>query len=165
MARDRRVKWSVLLLTASAIICLLAPATQAEQQIPLWTGQTVYVPVYSHVYYGDRQLPFNLSVNLSLRNTDPVHSITFTSANYYESNGVLIRQYLMKPLIVKPMGSNYLYIKQSDLGGDWGANFVVEWTSKKPVNEPIIEAIMYGALGTHTMTFLSRGKAIRAPAR
>lgn len=161
MGTDRRTRLCLILPAAFVAICLFAPAIFAEQKIDLWERQTVYIPVYSHIYYGDRQLPFNLSVNLSLRNTDPTHPITIASVDYYRSNGVLIKKYLDKPQVLEPMGSSYLYIKQSDLSGDWGANFIVNWTSEKPVNEPIIEAIMYGALGTHTMTFVSRGKAIR----
>ena len=97
MVNERRKKMVATLLMALATFCLFAPATLAEQEISLWKGQTVYVPVYSHVYYGDRQLPFNLSVNLSLRNTDPTHPITIASVNYYKSNGILIKKYLDRP--------------------------------------------------------------------
>ncbi|MGQ9655906.1 MAG: DUF3124 domain-containing protein, partial [Thermodesulfobacteriota bacterium] len=36
----------------------------------LLRGQTLYVPVYSHVFAGDRESPFYLAATLSVRNTD-----------------------------------------------------------------------------------------------
>ena len=42
----------------------------------LSTGQSIYVPIYSHIYSGDREHPFLLAAILSIRNIDPQHSIT-----------------------------------------------------------------------------------------
>ena len=126
-------------------------------------GQAVYVPVYSHILVGGgkRQLPFDLSINLSIRNTDPKNAITIISANYYDSDGNIVKQFIDKPLVLKPMGSTYLYIMKSDASGGWGANYIIKWESEILVNEPIIESINYGSRGTHTISFVSRGKVIK----
>jgi hypothetical protein len=55
----------VLLL---AITVVGAQPTTAESA-QLVAGQTIYVPVYSHVYFRDKS-PYLLAVTLSVRNTD-----------------------------------------------------------------------------------------------
>ena len=44
--------------------CGAIPTALAET--PQFKGQTVYVPVYSHIYSGDRELPFYLAATLSI---------------------------------------------------------------------------------------------------
>ncbi|MEJ2475807.1 MAG: DUF3124 domain-containing protein, partial [Desulfobacterales bacterium] len=41
----------------------------------LTQGQKVYVPIYSHIYSGDKENPFLLTAILSVRNIDPGHGI------------------------------------------------------------------------------------------
>jgi len=43
----------------------------AEDKKNLSNGQTVYVPAYSHIYFGNNEKPFSLAVTLSIRNIDP----------------------------------------------------------------------------------------------
>ena len=126
-------------------------------------GQTVYVPAYSHILMGGgkRELKFDLSINLSIRNTDLKNAITIISADYYDSEGNIVKRYVEKPLVLKPMGSTYQYIHKFDTSGGWGANYIIRWKSETQVNEPIIESINYGSRGTHTISFVSRGKAIK----
>jgi hypothetical protein len=127
----------------------------------LTKGQTVYVPVYSHIVIGERRIEFQLSVNLSIRNIDPKNPITILAADYYDSNGVVVRKFVTKPVTIKPMASKYFFITQSDKSGGWGANYLIKWKSATEVNEPIIVSVTYGARGTHSVSFVSRGKAIR----
>ena len=61
---------------------LIATPVRAASEIQLSKGQTVYVPIYSHIYIGDRERPFLLAATLSIRNTDPDHQITVLSVNY-----------------------------------------------------------------------------------
>ena len=124
-------------------------------------GQTVYVPVYSHIMVGESRIEFQLSVNLSIRNIDPKNPITILSADYYDSNGVVIRKFVKAPVTIKPMASTYFFIALSDKSGGWGANYLIEWKSESKVNEPIIEGVTYGARGNHSISFVSRGKVIK----
>ena len=55
------------------------PVGGSADDIPLSTGQTVYVPIYSHIYSGLKGRPFELAATLSIRNTDPQSPITITS--------------------------------------------------------------------------------------
>jgi hypothetical protein len=56
---------TVILLTA------LVTNARADSSMVLSAGQTVYVPIYSHIYSGLKGRPFNLAATLSIRNTDP----------------------------------------------------------------------------------------------
>jgi hypothetical protein len=65
----------------------------------LSVGQTIYVPAYSHIYSGNNERPFLLTVTLSIRNIDPKHEITITEVDYYETQGKRLRVYLNQPKI------------------------------------------------------------------
>lgn len=132
----------------------------AGESVALSQGQTLYVPAYSHIYAGDRELPMLLTVTLSIRNVDINHSITVNYADYYGTKGELIRRYAEKPVILKPLESIRYVVPQKDKSGGSGANFMVEWKSEKPVNPPIIESVMIGAEGQQGISFTSRGQVI-----
>ncbi|MEW6501031.1 MAG: DUF3124 domain-containing protein [Thermodesulfobacteriota bacterium] len=150
------------LLLFLALLALL-PATTgraADEAVPLFQGQTIYVPAYSHIYVGDREQPFLLTVTLSLRNVDTKHRITLTAVNYYDTQGRLLKKYLPQPLVLKPLESTRYVVPQQDKTGGSGANFIVEWQAEKPVNAPIVEAVMIGAASQQGISFTSRGQAI-----
>lgn len=133
----------------------------AKDQIQLSTGQTVYVPVYSHIYSGNREKPFYLATTLSIRNTDPDKGITIFSADYYDSSGELIEKYLASPRDLRPLESIRYVIKESDKTGGSGANFIVKWKSRQGVNSPVIESIMIGTQNQQGISFTSRGLVIK----
>ena len=150
------------LLLFLALLALL-PATTgraADEAVPLFLGQTIYVPAYSHIYVGDREQPFLLTVTVSLRNVDTKHRITLTAVNYYDTQGRLLKKYLPQPLVLKPLESTRYVVPQQDKTGGSGANFIVEWQAEKPVNAPIVEAVMIGAASQQGISFTSRGQAI-----
>lgn len=124
-------------------------------------GQTVYVPIYSHIYSGDREHPFYLAATLSVRNTDPKHAITILSVDYYDSKGKLLRPYLENPIIINPFATTRYIIKESDKSGGSGANFIVKWKSDAKINSPIIESIMIGTKTQQGISFISRGRVIQ----
>ncbi len=51
-------------------------------------------------------------------------------------------------------------MKESDLRGGSGANFIVKWKADVPANRPIIEAVMIGARGQQGISFTSRGEEV-----
>lgn len=129
--------------------------------VDLLKKQSVYVPLYSHIYHGDRERPFNLAATLSIRNTDPKQEITLTSVDYYDSNGNLLKKYVEKPMELKKLATIRYIIKSSDKSGGSGAKFIVRWESREPVNIPLIEAIMVNARVGQGMSFTTRGQAIK----
>lgn len=146
---------------ALLVLLLLAPMTaHADEAVNLSQGQTVYVPAYSHIYIGNREQPFLLTVTLSIRNIDAKHPVTITSVEYYDTEGKRLRQYLEKPVSLGPWESIRYVVPQKDKSGGSGANFVVEWNAKKAVNPVLMEAIMIGAESQQGISFTSRGQAI-----
>jgi len=145
-------------------ICYFSPLlVHADEKIGLSNGQTIYVPAYSHIYIGNREQPFFLTVTLSIRNIDPKHQIKITVINYYETQGKLLKKYLEKPVILNPLESLRYIIPESDKAGGSGANFIVEWKSDKLANPPIVESIMISTKSRQGVSFTSRGRAIITP--
>jgi len=144
---------SVLLVSAFAVFA-------AEPKKNLSTGQMLYVPAYSHIYSGNNEKTFMLTVTLSIRNIDPENSIVITKADYYETQGHLLKSFVAKPVIIKPFATVRYVIPQRDKSGGSGANFLVNWSSDKPSNPPIVESIMIGTQHQQGISFTSRGREI-----
>jgi hypothetical protein len=158
--KNARVRPVMVLLAALLLAISLVGLSQAVMDPGLSKGQTIYVPVYSNIYVGDRELQWNLSSNLSVRNTDPTSPITVLAVDYYNSDGKLVKEHLSEPKQPNPMGSAYYYVKTSDTSGGWGANFIVKWKSDKEVNQPVVECVMTGTRGNHSVSFVSRGRVV-----
>ena len=131
-----------------------------EDRNKLSKGQLIYVPAYSHIYSGDRERPFLLTVTLSIRNIDPDHPIKITLVDYYETQGKLLKKYIDKPTTLGPLESLRYVIPEKDKSGGSGANFIVEWQSDGFVNSPIVETVMIGTQNQQGVSFTSRGQEI-----
>jgi hypothetical protein len=149
-----------LYLNLFLVVFILACAKPAPADIKRLKGQNVYVPAYSHIYYGDREQPFYLTVTVSIRNTDPVHPITLVAVDYYDSEGKLLQKYLENDVKLAAMASTRYVVKESDKSGGAGANFLVRWKSDAKVTEPIIESVMISTSTQQGISFSSRGQAI-----
>ena len=134
-----------------------APPSGAEK--PVYTtrhAHTIYVPVYSHIY-ARGGTPVLLETTLSIRNTDPEHSILVTSINYYDTKGNRIEEYLDGELALGPLESTEVLVKKHDIRGGSGANFMVTWKADTPVHLPVVQAIMIGGEGDQKTSFHSDG--------
>lgn len=159
-AKNKMVKLTIFILATLLTAGFLTGPGQASEVLMLSQGQTVYVPLYSNIFVGDRQLNWELSALLSIRNTDPSNPITVSVADYYDTDGKLVRKYLSKPDQLNPLGSAYYYVKTSDTTGGWGANFIVQWNSEKEVSEPIVQSLMIGTHSAHSVSFITQGRVI-----
>ncbi|MBP8626715.1 MAG: DUF3124 domain-containing protein [Syntrophorhabdales bacterium] len=153
---------SFLFITCILLVFIIKPIDSFGQQeiIRLSRGQTLYVPVYSQIYYGDRERPYWLAVTVSIRNTDQTYPITIIRADYYGTKGELLKRYIDSPLKLNANTSTRFVVKESEDKGGSGANFIVVWVSENAVNPPIIESIMIGTLYQRGISFTSRGQAI-----
>lgn len=124
-------------------------------------GESVYVPLYSNIYYGDREKPFELTATLSIRNTDTKKEITLISVDYFDSNGNFLKKYVEEPVKLKKLASTRYIIKSNDKSGGSGAKFIVRWESNESVNPPLIEAIMISTRSGQGISFVSRGLPIK----
>lgn len=147
----------------AATLAVAAPASAGEVETS--GGQTVYVPVYSHIWHGNldskgKPQTLLLSSMLSIRNTDPDHGMVVHAVRYYDTAGRLLRDYLGQPARLGPMASTDVFVEHKDDAGGTGANFVVEWSAAKPINTPIIETVNAYFFGPHSLAFTSPGKVI-----
>ncbi|MGA7278440.1 MAG: DUF3124 domain-containing protein [Desulfocapsaceae bacterium] len=149
--------FSVLFLT----ICFSSPLPLlAGENIVLTDGQTIYVPAYSHIYSGNQEKPFQLTVTLSIRNVDPNHPIKLIVVDYHETQGEHLKKLLNEPKVLMPLESLRYVIAERDETGGSGANFIVAWKSDKPINPPIVESVMIGTQSQQGISFVSRGRVI-----
>lgn len=136
-----------------------------DENFKIAMGQTIYVPVYSHIYHQDQQDQqkiFNLAATLSIRNTDLTKPIIITSVRYYDSNGKLVKQYLERPIQLSAIASTDYVVNKTDTSGGLGANFIVEWVAQTEVSEPVIEAVMIGTDFQQGISFISPGRVIKS---
>lgn len=149
-----------------AILSLLVAGHVAAQEAALSKGQTIYLPVYSHVYQGSYDRKGNadkllLSAMISIRNRDPKRAIRVASARYYDTEGRMLREFLPQPRTIPPFGTIELFIERHEDSGGSGANFAVVWDADAPANPPTVEAV-HGALeGGRAVMFTTTGSAIR----
>ncbi len=153
-----KLGYTAMTLTFLIAVLFTAPVW-AETGIERSNGQTVYVPVYSHIAIGDKEKPFYLTVTISIRNTDLSHGLTILAADYYNTEGQLIKAYLKKPITLNALASIQFVVEESDKAGGIGANFIIKWQSEHDINYPIIESVMIGASGQQGISFTSRGQA------
>jgi hypothetical protein len=149
-----------IILQWMLLVSILALPSTAGSEVKRLKGQTVYVPAYSHIYHGDREIPFYLTVTLSIRNTDSAKSLTIMAVDYFDTDGKPIKKYQERELKLGPMGSTRYVIQESDKTGGSGANFIVKWKSDAKVTTPIIETIMISTSTQQGISFSSRGVAI-----
>lgn len=169
----KRILWNCLLLACLGLTACAPAQDPAEQttQLPAVTldsavriaaGQTVYVPIYSHIYAWEQSRTMNLTATLSIRNTDLAHPVIVASVDYYDGRGKLVRNYLNQPGELGPLASANFVVDQEDTSGGSGAAFLVEWVAQKSVSAPVIEAVMINASGNQGISFISTGRVIKS---
>lgn len=145
----------------------LAPVTPLKEvtlddTTKIVTGQTVYVPIYSHIYMWEQNRTINLTATLSVRNTDLNHPMIVASVNYYDSNGAIVRKYLKQPVELDPLAATSFVVNQEDTSGGSGAAFIVDWVAQTPLTAPVIEAVMINTSSNQGLSFISQGRVIKS---
>jgi len=155
---------------AIAILLGLLPASLAAQGVAATNvqpqaarvGEVIYIPVYSHIFQGDKGSKQPLSSTLVIHNVDPSKSIRITSVRYYDHSGRHLKEYIDGPLSLGPFASANFVVDIGEDRGGVGANFIVEWQADEKVVSPIVEAIMSGGTGTQGLSFVTEGKVIES---
>lgn len=151
----------------SALLCMLAlPAASADEPA-LLTGQTLYLPVYSHVYHGNpdktgKPAETLVSTHVSLRNTDTLVAIRINYARYFDTKGKLVRSYISTPVIIPPLGTHEIFVPRADTAGGSGANFMIGWSAEQAANAPIVEALHADIREARTLMFITTAQAVKA---
>jgi len=148
------------LLSVVVLFLFSAAFAGAESDVKLSRGETVYISTYSNVFVGSAKEKFQLSVLLSIRNTDPKYTVTITKVDYYNTDGRNIKTYVYNPVTLRPLASKYFFVEPQDDKGGEGANFLVKWQAEHAVNQPIIEAVMSNLYNRQGLAFRCPGKII-----
>lgn len=124
------------------------------------SGST-YLSVYSEIYSRTERSTIDLTATVSIRNINQKDTIFLTKAEYYNTQGELIRSYFKKPVYVAPLETIEIIIDQDDQEGGSGANFVFDWVNSSDVHEPYFESVMISTYGQQGLSFTSRGVRIK----
>lgn len=130
-------------------------------------GQNLYLPIYSHIWHGEmdnkgQPMKALVSVSVSIRNTDPAKSIRIASAQYYDTDGKKLREYVTSPKTIGPMGTYEIFVPRSDDTGGSGANFVISWKSDAPASQPIVEGFHANLPVGRSIAFTTSARPIPA---
>ncbi len=120
-------------------------------------GGVTYLSVYSEIYSYTAELTFPLTATVSIHNTSLTDSVFIKKADYYNTDGKLIRSYVENPIYVKPLETLQIVIDETDEEGGTGANFIFDWAVQKESNEPYFEAVMISTSGQQGMSFTTKG--------
>jgi len=140
-------------------LCLLGSANHASAGVS--KGQTLYVPCSSHVYHGAKNRPFELTITLTVRNTDIRRAMRLVSVDYVGTDGRVLKRFITKAESVHPLATREFVVEQNDTSGGAGASFLVRWQADVSINEPVTEAVMIGTANSQGISFTSRGVVVQ----
>lgn len=155
--------WRIVLVWWGLCAAGLAYGQAAPARV---TGQSLYLPVYSHILHGEaggkgESAKMLVSVMVSIRNTDTARPMRVTSAVYYDTDGKRIKEYVAAPRTVPPMGTLEIFIPRSDDTGGSGANFVISWKADAAVNPPLVEALHANLPAGRSIVFITGARPIQ----
>ena len=144
----------------AAGLVVLSAAIGEEVRTPV-RGQTLYLPIYSHMLYGNlgrsgQASYVLLSALVSIRNTDARRPLRVTSARYYDTHGRLLGERVPVPLQIPPLGTHEIFVELNDASGGSGANFVIKWDAAEPVSPPLVESLHANMDGGKAVIFMTQ---------
>ncbi|MCE1183233.1 MAG: DUF3124 domain-containing protein [Rhodocyclales bacterium] len=139
----------------------MSTAISAQEAKGLSKGQSLYLPVYSHMLYGNlggkgKASQVLLSTLVSIRNTDGRRPLRVLSARYFDTNGKLLAERVPTPIIIPPLGTYELFVELNDASGGSGANFVIRWDAEQAVNPPLVEGLHANMDGGKAVIFMTQ---------
>jgi uncharacterized protein DUF3124 len=142
------------------LLCLSGLLGETPAEVNGARGQTLYVPVYSEIPFGDRDHTLDLTVTLSIRNIDRRVLVMLRKVDYYNSKGEFVRSYIQEPRALPPLAAVEFIIKASDRSGGISAGFIVEWESENLCVPPVVEAVMISTASSRGISFLSPARIV-----
>ncbi len=147
-----------------AVFFASTAAVGQEARLPV-KGQTLYLPIYSHMLYGNlgksgKASYVLLSALVSIRNTDAKRPLRVLSARYYDTQGKLLGERVPTPVILPPLGTLELFVELNDASGGSGANFVVKWDAEQAISPPLVESLHANMDGGKAVIFMTQSVPI-----
>ncbi|MBL7872282.1 MAG: DUF3124 domain-containing protein [Cyclobacteriaceae bacterium] len=125
------------------------------------TRGTTYLSVYSQIYSQSEHKTHDLTVTVSMRNTNPGDTLFIEKAEYFDTKGKSIRTYFDHPIFIAPMETVEIVIDEMDQEGGTGANFLFTWRIKPASGEPLFESVMISTSGQQGLSFTTQGRRIK----
>jgi hypothetical protein len=149
-----------LLLVVFAFFALCTVAF-AQESRPLVKSQSLYLPIYSHMLYGNlgkknTASQVLLSALVSIRNTDAKRPLRVLSAKYFDTQGKLLGERVQTPVLLAPLGTLELFVELNDASGGSGANFVIKWEADQLINPPLVESLHANMDGGKAVIFMTQ---------
>ncbi|MBS1140126.1 MAG: hypothetical protein H6R13_1579 [Proteobacteria bacterium] len=147
---------------ALAFAVLQVPTAALAQEVrPLAKAQTLYLPIYSHMLYGNlgksgKASFVLLSALVSIRNTDGKRPLRVLSAKYFDTHGKQLGERVPTPVLVPPYGTLELFVELNDASGGSGANFIIKWEADQPINPPLVESLHANMDGGKAVIFMTQ---------
>lgn len=92
---------------------------------------------------------------------DESKELFITKAEYFNTSGTSLYNYVPKPIVVKPLETINIIINETDESGGTGANFIFDWSIQKESVEPLFEAVMISTKGQQGLSFTTTGHRIK----
>ncbi len=119
------------------------------------------MPVYSSIYTGLNEKTVELAATVSVRNVSGSLPLVLQSVRYFDSEGRKLRDYVSRPSVLGPRATVEFVIQEQDREGGPGASFEIEWEGAEVIDDPLVEAVMVGRVGTAGVSFTSPGRTVR----
>jgi hypothetical protein len=147
--------------TAAGIEQAFSGSLTAMPSENLGVSGAFYVPVYSSVSISLGKVRADFSVTLSIHNASETRPLVLRRIAYFDTNGKIVENYLKAPVALKPFSTVEVFVPTTDVRGGTGANFVVDWAATGEIAEPVVEALMFGGLGSGHYAFISQGRPLK----
>jgi hypothetical protein len=147
--------------TAAGIEQAFSGSLTAMPSEILGVSGAFYVPVYSSVSISQGKVRADFSVTLSIHNASETRPLVLRRIAYFDTNGKMVENYLKAPVALKPFSTVEVFVPTTDVRGGTGANFVVDWAATGEIAEPVVEALMFGGLGSGHYAFISQGRPLK----
>lgn len=163
--KGKRGSAAAVILAAALMICLTIVCPRAavagDAELKLTSGQVVYVPAYTWVYYTEKGRTFPLTTTLVIHNTDQDTGIRVNSIRFHDAEGALVREFAEEPRELAPFAALDVLVAKPGKTKGSGTCFVVTWMASQPVSAPIIECILIGASGQQGISLRTHGRVVR----
>ncbi len=156
--RHVAMRWFGMLFLAGFFASTAAIGQETRMPVK---GQTLYLPIYSHMLYGNlgksgKASYVLLSALVSIRNTDTKRPLRVLSARYYDTQGKSLGERVPTPVVLPPLGTLELFIELNDASGGSGANFVVKWDAEQAISPPLVESLHANMDGGKAVIFMTQ---------
>ncbi|MEZ4722382.1 MAG: DUF3124 domain-containing protein [Flavobacteriales bacterium] len=123
--------------------------------------QWVYVAVNTDIFVNSKAVRLQMTNTLCIRNVSPDESMIVNAVEYYDAEGIKLRDYLEYPVELRPLQSIWLILNGGENTSGTGTNFIVDWASMNPLPHPIIESMMAGSYSQMGLSFKSETAVVK----